>query len=141
MFHNAVVYGLIGTVNSFSFLARSTGGRLKITRLIPATRTNPTALQMLCYFSNLCASTSPLRETHIDGRACRTGFIHSLTRSSSFRPKHAEISRSELRITKTFTTFQTKDRDVVLDIDVTRKNTSIGWNEYIGFLETGEKFS
>jgi len=68
MFHNGVVYGLISTVNSFSFLSRSIGGKLKQTQLIPTTQTNPTILQMLYNFSHLCAQSEPLVETRLDGR-------------------------------------------------------------------------
>jgi hypothetical protein len=42
MFHNVVMYGILTTVNSFAFLRRQRGGKLNLTRLIPATRTDPT---------------------------------------------------------------------------------------------------
>ena len=63
MVHNAVVYGLITTVNAFAFMARANGGILKLARLLPATTTNPTVLQMLYCMSHLCATTPiPLRD-------------------------------------------------------------------------------
>ena len=68
MFHNTVTYGIITTINSFAFLRRQRGGKLNLTRLIPATRTDPTMLCLLYYFSHLCAITPPLVETHDDGR-------------------------------------------------------------------------
>ena len=46
----------------------STAGELCVTRLISATQTNPTMLQMLYYFSSLCANTPPLVETYEDGK-------------------------------------------------------------------------
>src|SRR5271167_1388482 len=68
MFHNSVRYGIISTVNSFAFLRRERDGKLNLSRLIPATRTDPTVLCLLYYFSNLCATTPLLVETHQDGR-------------------------------------------------------------------------
>ena len=68
MFHNVVAYGILTTVNAIAFLHRQRGGKLNLTRLIPATRTNPTMLCLLYYISYLCASTPPLIETHCDGR-------------------------------------------------------------------------
>jgi hypothetical protein len=144
MFHNSVVYGLISTVNSFSFLARSTGGQLKLTQLIPATRTNPTVLQMLYYFSHLCASTPPLAEAHIDGRPITVvrAEADSSTAPLVPLPSFPRISGSSipnLGPPRRSPRFQTNDEDVVLDIDVTRKEMSFGWKGYVGFLGTGEK--
>lgn len=68
MFHNYVEYGVISTINAFCFLHRKRGGELRVTRLISATQTNPTILQMLYYFSSLCANTPPLIETYEDGK-------------------------------------------------------------------------
>jgi hypothetical protein len=68
MFHNTVTYGIITTINSFAFLRRQRGGILNLTRLLPATRIDPIMLCLLYYFSHLCAITSPLLETHDDGR-------------------------------------------------------------------------
>src|SRR5438046_4117819 len=68
MFHNSVIYGMISTVNSFAFLRRERNGKLYLTRHIPATRTDPTILSLLYYFSNLCATAPRLVEKHPDGR-------------------------------------------------------------------------
>jgi hypothetical protein len=144
MFHNSVVYGVISTVNSFSFLARSAGGKLKMTRLIPATRTNPTVLQMLYYFSHLCASTPPLRETHIDGRPITV--VHAPADSSTAPlvppPSAAREPRSSianLGTPRRSPRFQMNDENVTLDIDVTQKNTRFGWKGRIGKLDTGQR--
>lgn len=144
MFHNSVVYGLISTVNSFSFLARSTGGKLKVTQLIPATRTSPTVLQMLYYFSYLCASTPSLRETHIDGR--QITLVHAPADSSTAPliplpsgPRTPRSSTPNLGPPRRSPRFQTNDEDVTLDIDITQKDMRFGWKGYIGKLGTGEK--
>src|SRR5271169_2158741 len=85
MFHNAIVYGLITTINAFAFLCRSNGGILKMTPLIPAnTAQTPTILQMLYYMSHLCATTPALKEKHPDGRVVRPKYAD---RDSSAAPK------------------------------------------------------
>ena len=143
MFHNSVVYGLISTVNSFSFLARATGGKLKLTQLMPATQTNPTILQMLYYFSHLCATTPPLTETHPDGRPIVVVRAESDSSTAPQVPlpsasRTTGSSLPNLGPPRRSPRFQRNDDDVVLDIDITRKDTRLGCKGYIGFLGTGE---
>ena len=144
MFLNSVVYGLISTVNSFAFLARSIGGKLKLTQLIPITQRNPTILQMLYYFSHLCATTPPLTEAHIDGRPIVV--VRAEADSSTAPlvplpsvPRTTRPSIPNLGSPRRSPRFQTNDEDVVLDIDITRKETRFGCKGYMGRLGTGEK--
>jgi hypothetical protein len=144
MFHNSVVYGLISTVNSFSFLARSAGGKLKLTQLMPCTQSNPTILQMLYYFSYLCATTPPLTETHTDGRpivVVRAEADSSTAPLVPFPsvPRTTRSSIPNLGPPRRSARFQTNDEDVILDIDVTRKEARLGCKGYMGVLGTGEK--
>ena len=146
MFHNTVVYGLITTVNSFSFLARSDGGKLKLTPLMPATQTNPTILQMLYYFSHLCATAAPLTETHTDGRPIVVVRAEADSSTAPLVPLPSAYTTTTTRSSipnfgppRRSARFQTNDEDVVLNIDVRRKETRFGYKGYAGFLGTGQK--
>lgn len=160
MVHNAVVYGLITTVNAFAFMARGNGGILKLTRLLPATTTNPTVLQMLYYMSHLCMTTPSLYETHPDGRSVS---ISRAPLDSSTAPRvpapsiASPLSSSTLGPTPSFTSPRRSPRfqndasshskpygiepsiDLRLDIDIRLPGTYLGCKGYKGVLHTGEK--
>lgn len=163
MFHNVVVYGILTTVNSFAFLRRQRGGKLNLTRLIPATRTDPTMLCLLYYFSHLCATTPPLLETHVDGRRISVvrapsdsslaplvplpSIARNAPTSSSLTPVRLDPPRRSPR-------FQPRDSppivsvlpslhkpeqdDLCLDIDVRIPGIHLGGKGYRGTLRAGE---
>jgi hypothetical protein len=150
MVHNAVVYGLITTVNAFVFLRRDNGGKLQLTRLIPATTTTPTILHMLFYMSHLCASTELLYETHLDGRY--VSIARAPTDSSaaprlpvpSIAPSRPSLGPTPSLPPRRSPRFQ-KDNltDVVDDelrlyIDIRSPGTYLGCKGYKGVLDTGE---
>ena len=159
MFHNSVEYGIISTVNSFIFLRRERNGKLNVTPLIPATRTDPTILCLLYYFSNLCATASLLRETHQDGRlitvirAPSDSSIAPLVPAPSINrtPSGSPLSRVQLDPPRRSPRFQPGDespilacnthaagQQVGLDIDVSVPGTWLGCKGYKGVLHTGE---
>lgn len=157
MFHNLVVYGIISTVNSFAFLRREAGGKSSLTRLTPAIRTDPT---ILYYFSNLCATTPLLVETHQDGRpitvirAPSDSFNAPLVPPSSTARTTSSscLSRMQLDPPRRLPRFQQGDEsplpsntaaleELCLDIDVTALGTTIGCRGYKGVLHTGEPVS
>ena len=113
---------------------------------MPATQTNPTILQILYYFSHLCATTPLLTETHVDGH--QIVVLHAEADSSTAplvplpsvpRTPTTRSSIANFGPPRRSPRFQTNDDDVVLDIDVTLKETRLGCKGYIGFLGTGEK--
>lgn len=148
MFHNSALYGIISTVNSFAFLRREAGGKLNLTRLIPATRTDPTILCLLYYFSNLCATTPLLVETHQDGRpitVIRAPKDSSISRTTSSSLSHIQLDppRRSPRLQKGDSSppasFKTSTLEALyLDIDVTALGTWLGCKGYKGVLHTGE---
>ena len=157
MFHNCVVYGIISTVNSFAFLRREIGGKLNLTPLIPATRTDPTTLCLLYYFSNLCATAPLLVETHQDGRpitvirALSDGSIAPLVPPPSVarNTSTSSLSRIQLDPPRRSPRFQQGDssisssqtsalEELCLEIDVTVLGTWLGCKGYKGVLHTGE---
>ena len=154
MFYNSVVYGMITTVNSFAFLRREKDGKLNLTRLIPATRTNPTMLCLLYYFSHLCATTQRLVETHQDGRPITV--IRALNDSSIVPIVPPPLSVSQMTLTSSLShiqldapqrspSFQQGDslssskapipEQLCFDIDVTAPGS---WMGRKGLLNTGE---
>ena len=151
LFHNAVVYGIISTVNAFAFLRRERNGKLLLTQLFPATRTNPTILSMLYYFSHLCAITEPLAETHEDGRAITVGTAESNASLAPLAPlpgparapsstqssEHVQLSpRRSPRLNQERTTsFSTQ---LSLNIDIRAPGIHLGCKGYKGILNTGE---
>lgn len=163
MFHNTVAYGIITTTNSFAFLRRQRGGKLNLTRLIPATRTDPTMLHLLYYFSHLCAITPPLVETHDDGRPITV--VRAATDSSSaplvplpsavrIPPTSSSLQPFRLDPPRRSPRFQPRDSppiisvlpslqkrepdDLCLDIDVRTPGVRVGGKGYRGTLHTGE---
>jgi hypothetical protein len=100
---------------------------------------------MLYYFSHICASTTPLAETYIDGRPITV--IRAEVDSStaplvplpSFLRTSSRSSIPSLEPPRRPPRFQTNERDVGLNIDVTRKDTMLGLKEYKGMLETRQK--
>ena len=156
MFHNSVVYGIISTVNSFAFLRREAGGKLNLTRLFPATRTDPTILCLLYYFSNLCATTPLLVETHQDGRPITVIRAPSDSSTaplvpppSNLRMTSSSLSHVQLDPPRRSPRLQQGDsslhsfkasavEELYLDIDVTASATWLGCKGYKGVLHTGE---
>jgi hypothetical protein len=158
LFHNSVVYGIITTVNAFAFLRRERGGKLFLTRLIPATRTDPTILRMLYYFSHLCAITEPLIETHEDGRRITVSAAETNTSLAPLvplpRPVRIPSSNNSLQQVQLGPPRRSsrlnQDRTVAasensvisnklsLDIDVRAPGTHLGCKGYKGVLNTGE---
>jgi hypothetical protein len=159
MVHNHVVYGLITTVNAFAFLCRANGGELKITRLIPAVTSNPTALQMLYYMSYLCAQTPLLYETKNDGTLVYISKVNKdQTRATLIpppsmpqqRPSHdsdidpsnssprrsPRLQQRESKMNPIIRTYASKD--LRLDINVRAPGTWLGCKGYKGILDTGE---
>ena len=154
MFHNSVVYGIISTVNSFAFLRREQGAKLNLTRLIPATRTDPTILRLLYYFSNLCATTSLLVETHRDGRPVSVVRAPSDSSIAPLVPQPSvsrnappsSLSRIQLDPPRRSPRFQQGDssfkssilEELYLDIDTSTVESWLGCKGYKGILHTGE---
>jgi hypothetical protein len=144
LWHNNLVYGLIGTINAFIFLRRESGGKLSMTRLLPATQANPTTLIMLYYFSHLSAITPQLKETHDDGRPIAV--IRAPADSSraplvppaqSGRPTRSTLPEIPLggqpRRSPRF-----QDTPHTLHIDVRAPGTFLGCKGHKGMLSTGE---
>jgi hypothetical protein len=155
MFHNLVVYGIICTVNSFAFLRREPGGKLNLTPLVPATRTDPTILYLLYYFSYLCAITPPLVETHQDGRPITVIRAPNDSSTAPLVPPPSisrnqptvTLSRIQLDQPRRSPRFQQRDsspsfkastEDLYLDINVRDVGSWLGCKGYKGVLQMGE---
>jgi hypothetical protein len=70
MCFDKVRYGIMATFNAFVFMKRQNGGILYMSRTIPITSTNPTILQLLYFFSHLCAlDPEPYIEVNSEGIA------------------------------------------------------------------------
>jgi hypothetical protein len=158
LFHNSVVYGIITTVNAFTFLRRERGGKLSLTRLFPATRTDPTILRMLYYFSHLCAVAEPLIETHEDGRPITVSAAESNTSLAPLvpppRPARAPSAKNTLqnvqlnpprrssRLNQGGTDSASRkpalSNQLSLNIDIRATGTHLGCKGYKGVLNTGE---
>jgi len=85
-----------------------------------------------------------LTETHTDGRPIVV--VRAEADSSTAPlvplpsvPRTIRSSIPNLGPPRRSRRFQTNDEDVVLDIDVTQKETRLGCKGYTGFLGTGEK--
>ena len=160
MFHNSVIYGIISTVNSFAFLRREEDGKLCLTRLMPATRTDPTILSLLYYFSNLCATAPRLVEKHTDGRPItvirasgdssvaplvpRPSILSNNTSDSSLSNIQLDAPRRSPRFNQTVSHSKStlSDEDhLYLDIDVTAPGTWLGCKGYKGIVRTGKHVS
>lgn len=147
---------MITTVNSFAFLRLEKEGELNLTRLIPATRTDPTMLCLLYYFSNLCAVTQRLVETHRDGRPIAVIRAQS---DSSIAPLVPPPSLSRTTSTSSFSRiqldpprrsprFQQGDslsfskthfsKQLCLDIDAAAYGVWLGCKGYRGLLNPDE---
>ena len=145
---------MICTVNSFAFLRREPGGKLNLTPLVPATRTDPTILCLL-YYSYLCAITPPLTETHQDGRTITvirapgdflTAPLVPPPSMSRNRPS-SSLSRIYLDPPRRSPRFEPGDsspsikastKELYLEIDVLEVGTWLGCKGYKGVLHTGE---
>jgi hypothetical protein len=150
MVHNAIVYGVITTINEFAFLFRENGGKLNLTRLIPATTTNPTVLQMLYYMSHLCAITELFYETYPDGRKVSISKAQPdystapmipapsipTPRTSMGEPFSGTLRRSARLQDATATP---EVDEIYLYIDILAPGTYLGCKGYKGILNTGEK--
>ena len=160
MFHNSVIYGVISTVNSFAFLRREREGKLCLTRLMSATRTDPTILSLLYYFSNLCATAARLVEKHPDGRPItvirapgdssiaplvpRTSLPRDNTSSRTLSNIQLETPRRSPRFNHTVSHSKSAlmDEDnLYLDIDVTAQGTCLGYKGYKGIVYTARNIS
>ena len=152
LLHNSIVYGIISTVNAFAFLRRERGGKLSLTQLFPATRTNPTILCMLFYFSHLCAIAEPLAETHEDGRPITVGTAESNTslaplaplpgpaRTSSSRNSSDQVRLHSLRRSPRLNQERnTSDStQLSLNINISVPGTHLGCKGYKAILNTGQ---
>jgi hypothetical protein len=68
--HDKILYGIISTFNAFVFLKRQNPGILHMSRMIPNNSTPLTIMQILYYFSYLCARhPGPHPETNNEGIA------------------------------------------------------------------------
>jgi len=76
---NALVYGVLTTVNGFVFISRSDGGKLRMTRMLPCEAVNPfdpTMLQGLYMFSAHSIGAPLLPETDGNGNAVELKVSH-----------------------------------------------------------------
>jgi len=68
MVHDEIIYGMISTFNSFVFMKRASPGILYLSRMIPINSTTPTIMELLYFFSHLCARDPvPCPETNSEG--------------------------------------------------------------------------
>ena len=68
MVHDEIIYGIISTFNSFVFMKRASPGILSMSRMIPINSTTPTIMELLYFFSHLCARDPiPRPETNSEG--------------------------------------------------------------------------
>src|SRR5271169_6726343 len=68
MVYDEIIYGIISTFNSFVFMKRASPGILYMSRMIPISSTTPTIMNLLYFFSHLCARDPiPRAETDSEG--------------------------------------------------------------------------
>ena len=158
MVHDKILYGIITTFNGFVFLKRQSPGILHMSRMIPNDSTTPTLMQLLYFFSHLCARDSvPHPEANSEGvpvhltRAEATASaapkipnpeVSPLTSvqlsSIETQTSHTTPRRSPRRhMVKDASSLHNRNENLCLDISSQGKGAYLGCKGWRGTLNTG----